>query len=106
MIKKIKMSEGYAFIAVPLHISNELIKINRLFWKKKLMEEATSEVNFNVSKQHHYSFSNRPQQRVNNHPEKNVASEEKTLVPGSRFYTKVWTSSSSSTSNQNKRIAV
>ena len=53
------------------------------------MEEATSEVNFNVSKQHHYSFSNRPQQRVNNHPEKNVASEEKTLVPGSRFYTKV-----------------
>ena len=89
------------FIVAPLNLSNEPAKLNEInyFGKRIFIEEANSQENFNATKKHQPNISHRPQHVVNRHPERERDFRRKKLVPGSRSYAEVSTSSSNLTPN-------
>ena len=75
--KKTKVSKGYAFIVVPLHISEKLIKPNGInYFGEKLKDESNSQENSIAIKHHYFKISHQLQHKVNRHPERELQKEK------------------------------
>ena len=101
--RKTKMSKGYTFNVVPIHVYNRLIKTSRInHFGKKINRRSKFKARFNTTKHHHFNISKRPQNAVNQYPERCYFRKKK-LAPGSRSH--AWVSTTS-TPSRNKSIGI